>query len=160
MCIVYSMANLSNDLNKFLTCVGIIVLVVQTAVSFGAFLSVCAPNTNVAITLSGPILVPMLIFSGFLINFSDVPKYFLFLRYISWFGYANEALQINQWHDVTNITCSSSDCIQAFTNGEGILNYLDMHPENFWPDITCLLILTFGWRLLGFVVLLVKSKQY
>ncbi len=43
-----------------------------------------------AIALSGPILVPFLIFSGFLINFSDVPNAFLLLRYISWFGYANE----------------------------------------------------------------------
>ncbi len=78
--------------------------------------------------LSGPLLVPLMIFSGFLINFDDVPTYFLFLRYISWFGYANEALQINQWHGVTNITCENTGCIQAFSSGNLILAYLQMNP--------------------------------
>lgn len=71
-----------------------------------------------------------MIFSGFLINFDDVPKYFLFLRYISWFGYANEALQINQWHGVKNITCEETGCIQAFSSGDLILSYLQMNPVN------------------------------
>lgn len=73
--------------------------------------------------LAGPILVPFLIFSGFLINFNDVPNYFLFLRYISWFGYANEALQINQWNGVQNITCGEEACVRAFNDGEAILTY-------------------------------------
>jgi hypothetical protein len=72
-----------------------------------------------------------MIFSGFLINFDDVPKYFLFLRYISWFGYANEALQINQWHGVANITCEETGCIQAFSSGDLILAYLQMNPVSF-----------------------------
>jgi hypothetical protein len=62
------MANLNNDLDRYFICAGILILVAHTAVSFGTFLSACAPNTNVAIALSGPVLVPQMIFAGFLIN--------------------------------------------------------------------------------------------
>ena len=131
MLIVYWMANIGQSIQGFLICTGIIILSAQAAVSFGNFLSATAPSTNVAIALAGPILVPLMIFSGFLINFDDVPVYFLFLRYISWFGYANEALQVNQWEGVKNITCESTGCIQAFSSGDLILSYLQMNPVSF-----------------------------
>jgi hypothetical protein len=63
------MSNLSNDVSKFFVCTGLIVLTAQAAVSFGNFLSAVAPSTSVAIALSGPLLVPLMIFSGFLISF-------------------------------------------------------------------------------------------
>ena len=107
MSICYWMANLNNELDRFFTCVLIVILVAQTAVSFGTFLSACAPTTNIAIAISGPVLVPLMIFSGFLLNseyiivllkekiqskhkkfsfyFRDIPKYFIFLKYLSWY---------------------------------------------------------------------------
>ncbi len=66
--ICYWMANLNNGIDRYFICSGIIILVAQTAVSFGEFLSACAPNTNSAIALSGPVLVPQMIFAGFLLN--------------------------------------------------------------------------------------------
>jgi hypothetical protein len=47
MSIAYWMANLNNDINRFVLCVAIIVLVVQCSVGFGTFLSALAPSTNV-----------------------------------------------------------------------------------------------------------------
>lgn len=159
MLIVYWMANIGQSIQGFLICTGIIILSAQAAVSFGNFLSATAPSTNVAIALAGPILVPLMIFSGFLINFDDVPVYFLFLRYISWFGYANEALQVNQWEGVKNITCESTGCIQAFSSGDLILSYLQMNPKNFAVDLYCIGILIIGWRVLTFIVLMFKSLK-
>ena len=62
------MANLGDNLHSFFITLGMIILVAQTSVSFGTFLSVSAPNTNAAIALAGPVLVPLMIFSGFLLN--------------------------------------------------------------------------------------------
>ena len=45
--IAYWMANLNNDGWRFLTCVAIIVLVVQASLAFGTFLSAASPSTNV-----------------------------------------------------------------------------------------------------------------
>jgi hypothetical protein len=37
--------------------------------------------------------------------FSDVPIWLIWLKYLSWFLYGFEALLINQWDGIENITC-------------------------------------------------------
>ncbi len=89
MSIAYFMAGLNPDPWRFFICVAIIVLVVQCSLAFGTFLSAIAPNTNIALAFAGPVLVPLMIFSGFLLSFDAIPDYFIWLRYFSWFSYAN-----------------------------------------------------------------------
>jgi hypothetical protein len=62
------MANLNNDAGRFFICCAIVILVSNIAVSFGGFISAVAPSTNVALGLSGPVLVPLMIFSGMFLN--------------------------------------------------------------------------------------------
>jgi hypothetical protein len=46
------------------------------------------------------------------------------MRYLSWIGYSNEALLINQWSGIEGIKCDgNSTCLQ---NGEEVLLDLDM----------------------------------
>jgi ABC-type multidrug transport system permease subunit len=66
--IVYWMSGLDEKAEKFLICCAVIVLVSNCAVSFGSFLSTVAPDVNAALALSGPLLVPLMIFSGFFLN--------------------------------------------------------------------------------------------
>ena len=73
MSIAYWMANLNNKFDRFVIAVCIIILVVQCSLAFGTFLSALAPSVNVALAIGGPILVPLMIFSGFLLSF----KYFI-----------------------------------------------------------------------------------
>ena len=49
MSIVYWMSNLNNDINRFIVCVLVMVLVVQSALAFGTFLSVVAPSGVIGI---------------------------------------------------------------------------------------------------------------
>nr|QNH67901.1 ATP-binding cassette transporter subfamily G-like protein 2 [Brachionus rotundiformis] len=130
MSIAYWMANLNNSADRFFICVSIIVLVVQCSLAFGCFLSAIAPSTNVALALAGPILVPLMIFSGFLLNNESIPKYFIWLRYLSWFSYSNEAILLNQWKGVKNITCAEQNRGFCFTEGEQIINYYNIDEVN------------------------------
>jgi len=57
MLVVFWMANINESIVNFLVCTGIIILSAQASVSFGNFLSAVSPSTNVAIALSGPVLV-------------------------------------------------------------------------------------------------------
>lgn len=66
--IVYWMCGLNPNFGKFMICVAAIVLVAQCAVSFGSMLSALAPNVNAALALAAPILVPLMIFSGYFLN--------------------------------------------------------------------------------------------
>lgn len=49
----YWMSNLNSDVGKFFICAGIIILVANTSVAFGSFLSAAAPSANAALGLSG-----------------------------------------------------------------------------------------------------------
>jgi len=60
---------------------------------------------------------------------STIPKYFLWIKYLSWFGYANEILVVNQWHGVTNIKCDT-DISLCFVEGQNIIDYLNINTVN------------------------------
>ena len=63
--IVYWMAGLNDKADRFLIATAVVVLVAQCAVSFGSFLSCAAPSVTVALALSGPVLVPLMVFLNF-----------------------------------------------------------------------------------------------
>lgn len=83
-------------------------------------------STKMAIALSSPLILPLLLFGGFFINnrcviilqyslsifnyacFSSIPVYFEVFKYISWFYYGNEALVISQWKSIEHISCPES----------------------------------------------------
>ncbi len=62
------MSNLNNDVERFLICLGILIFTSNVASSFGTFISAVAPSTNVAMSISAPVLVPLMIFGGFFLN--------------------------------------------------------------------------------------------
>ena len=123
--IVYWMSNLNNDPIRFMFCCLTLVLVANSAVSFGSFISASAPSVNAALALSAPILVPLMIFSGYFLNNKSIPVFFTWLKYISWLGYANEVLIVNQWDNIESIQCDrNSTCI--FKTGDDVIKYLNM----------------------------------
>ena len=78
------MSNLNNDVGRFFMCVLIVILVANSAVAFGKILiltiliyyfeikgsiiSAIAPNPTAGSAISAPLLVPLMIFSGFFLN--------------------------------------------------------------------------------------------
>ena len=77
----------------------------------GYFVSCLVSKPDMAIIVSVPLLMPLIIFGGLLIKNGSAPDYLDWIRYLSWFMYANEALSINQWHGVTfdNPKCDRFD---------------------------------------------------
>lgn len=151
------MTNLNNDIGKFFIFGGITIAVAQTSLAYGQFISVAAPTNAASTDLAGPLTVPMMIFSGYFINNASIPKYFLWLKYLSWFGYANEALVVNQWSGVKNIKCDTYEAL-CFLNGEAIIDYLNIKVEDFNYNVIMLMVLIVGWRILSYLVLLLKSQ--
>jgi hypothetical protein len=60
--------------------------------------------------------------------YSSVPVYFVWLKYISWFYYGNEALMINQWKGVEGIECGDSP--SCTPDGEAVLDSLNFDKVN------------------------------
>jgi len=47
-----------------------------------------------------PTIVPMLLFSGYVIPYADIPVFFRWIYYVSIFQWAFTILRINQFHDL------------------------------------------------------------
>ncbi|GFY43706.1 protein white [Trichonephila inaurata madagascariensis] len=156
ICIVYWMAGFNPDFTAFLICLAIMILVSNTAASFGYMISCISGSLNVALSLGTPLIMPLVLFGGFYLNAASVPVYFVWLKYISMFYYGNEAVLINQWSNVKNITCSTPICAP---DGKTVLASLDFHEENFLLDIVLIIVLMIFFRILAFIALLIRSSR-
>ncbi|CAH1245185.1 ABCG1 [Branchiostoma lanceolatum] len=156
--VVYWMVGLYPGWKQYLIAVGVTVLAANVSTAFGYVISASTSSLQTAVTLANLPLVPLILFGGFFINTKSVPVYFIWLEYISWFKYGNEVMAVNQWRDVTNITCSPSDGACAGT-GMDVLRSLNYSEDNVIFDIGAMLGLMMGFLLLAFVLLLIRSYK-
>jgi hypothetical protein len=96
---------------------------------------------------------------------SSVPVYFIWLKYLSWFYYGNEALVINQWKNIDDIGCSNGtdsnvgNATSCIRNGKVVIQSLNFNEDNFVRDILLLLALTLVLRFMAYLALLLKSRK-
>ncbi|KAI9551443.1 ABC protein [Daphnia sinensis] len=154
--IPYFAIGLNPAADRFFIACGITILVANVASSFGFMISCLAGTTDVALALAPPLIIPLLLFGGFFLSNEDVPVYFDWMRYISWFMYGNEALSINQW---VGVSFNDTSCPNDVCTGEQILASFDFNPDYFYRDIGGLFALILGFRILAFLALLGKTYR-
>lgn len=157
MSILYWMSGLIQDGEAFITATGVSILISNAAASFGYVISTAAPSTTAALAIAPALMIPFLLFGGFFLNSGSTPDYLIWLKYISWFYYGNEMLVVNQWEDVDNIRCSSGpSCVP---NGELVISTLNFNRDNFHLDLGLLFVLIAAFRLIAFLILLIRAKR-
>ncbi|KAK3582003.1 hypothetical protein CHS0354_030955 [Potamilus streckersoni] len=171
VCIDYWMVGLYDSAEAFLICAGILLLVANICVSFGYLISTIANSVNMALAIGPPLMVPLLMFGGFFLNAGSVPKYFIWLEYLSWFKYANELLAINQWKHIDHIACpaeNKNDNVTSspnradgcqYRNGEQVLKYFSFDEDNWYLDFALLATLLVAFRILAFIILFIKARR-
>ncbi|XP_067138566.1 protein white [Centruroides vittatus] len=153
--IVYWMVGLRADVTSFFLCVGIVTLASNAACSFGYMISSCSTSISMAISIGPPMIIPLMLFGGFLLNIETIPIYFDWVKYLSWFYYGNEAMSIIQWSGVEHIACNNSTvCIK---NGDIVLESLNFNKDHLTWDIMLLCVLIVGYRLLAYIGLYIKT---
>ncbi|OQV17113.1 putative Protein white [Hypsibius exemplaris] len=155
--IAYWMIGMYPDVTAFFIAAAIIVLVTNAAVSFGYFISCAAGTENLALALAPTCIIPLMLFGGFFLNSGTVPKYFLWLAYISWFKYGNEALAVNQWRHISHINCTTS--VSCPRDGQAVLRQLNFHEDNLNFDIVMLFVLIVAFRVLAFIALAIRARR-
>lgn len=168
--ILYHMIGFNSSVESYLLFLFVSNLIANCGISFGYMISCMSSSTKMAIALSSPLILPLLLFGGFFINNDSIPIYFVVFKYISWFYYGNEALVIAQWKNVDNIICernstaetsaaahsSEHRCLQ---HGSSIIEELSFDVNNSLVDMCCLVTLIIAMRSLAFIALLHKSKK-
>lgn len=139
--IPYFAIGLNPAAGRFFTGAAIDILVANSAVSFGYFVSCLAGTTPIALAIAGPLNLPLLLFGGFFLKNDTAPKWLSFFKYLSWFNYGNEALTINQWRDLEFTTptpgCNSTLSSMLYDeprvelcNGNDVIKSFNFNPVN------------------------------
>lgn len=174
--ILYQMIGFNSSMESYLLFLFVSNLIANCGISFGYMISCMSSSTKMAIALSSPLILPLLLFGGFFINNNSIPIYFEVFKYISWFYYGNEALVIAQWKNVDNIICekqlaqqSNSTAVSASAHstsehrclhhGSSIIEELSFNVNNSLLDMCCLVTLIIAMRAVAFIALLHKSKK-
>ncbi|XP_013790096.2 protein white-like [Limulus polyphemus] len=156
--ILYWMVGLYDNGKTFLICNGIVILISNTATSFGYLMSCISSTVEIALSIGPALLIPLMMFGGFFLNNSSTPVYFIWLKYVSWFYYGNEALSINQWRNIDHIACNQTQ-IGCIPNGKAVLKQLNFDEDNFIFDNWLLVTLLVGFRILAFIGLLFRASR-
>jgi ATP-binding cassette subfamily G (WHITE) protein 1/ATP-binding cassette subfamily G (WHITE) protein 2 len=75
----------------------VVVLVSQVAVAMGLWVSTVAPTVAVALAIAPVVLLPFILFSGFLLNVATIAPAFAPLEYTSLFRYGFSASMRILW---------------------------------------------------------------
>nr|QUF59465.1 ATP-binding cassette transporter Abcg-like1-1 [Brachionus angularis] len=163
--IIYWMSGIYDNASVFFQITFTLILCVQVGISYALFISALAPNIDAALAMVVPIIMPLLIFAGFFLNNTSTPDYFIWIKYISWFYYTNELLNVLLWRKIdyipctvnkANATCSSTNC---YGSGADVLKAGNFKESNMARDFIIMFVLLFVFRLLAFIALKLKLSK-
>jgi len=103
--IIYFMFGLYPNPQQFFIFYAIVLLIINTSVSFYYMISAWAPSPLAAITIGPAALLPLLLLGGFFVAPSQVPCFIYWIRYLSWFYYAFQLLAKNQYRKIDYFGC-------------------------------------------------------
>lgn len=117
--------------------------------AYGFFLSGIFESFFVGTELSGIVDLVLLLASGMYINVDHVK----WLKFISFFFYANETVQITFWNKVNELNCDPNLDVPCFQNGTEVLQYFGYATTQFdiYKDYFYQFILTIILHFLAFI---------
>jgi len=95
--IVYYIVGLRSDPQYYFTFVFIYLVLAFNAQGLGLLFGCCFSNFNTAMVITQFSVMPIFLFSGFLINSDNMPIWLAWLRYVSPFRYSIEAANRNEF---------------------------------------------------------------
>lgn len=98
-CIVYYTIGLYPPFVNFLRFLLILVLAYNASSGYSLIISASFSDKQLAVTLTPVLIIPFMLFAGFFVASSAIPKYLLEFEYLSIFKYAYQALMHNQFDD-------------------------------------------------------------
>ncbi|KAL1139409.1 hypothetical protein AAG570_006393 [Ranatra chinensis] len=141
--IVYFMTAQPLDPTRFSMVLLMCVLTSLVAQSLGLLIG-AAMNIENGVFLGPVTSIPVLLFSGFFVNFSTIPWYMQWVTYVSYIRYGFEGCMIAIYGgNRSKLHCSEPYC--HFRSPSKFLEEMDMAGAEFWVDVVALV---------GFFVLL------
>ena len=119
--ILYFLAGLYPSAKQYLIYVSTVCLVGMIAVTLGLIIGALVPSVNLGPSLVTPILMPLIVFSGFLISRQFIEKPFFLFYYLSFFQYAFNILVVTQFKPLAFSCCCETN-ETCYCGGESSLD--------------------------------------
>eukprot|EP01091_Cochliopodium_minus_P006107 TRINITY_DN1598_c0_g2_i1.p1 TRINITY_DN1598_c0_g2~~TRINITY_DN1598_c0_g2_i1.p1 ORF type:complete len:702 (+),score=193.99 TRINITY_DN1598_c0_g2_i1:254-2359(+) len=163
MVIAYFMIGFQAQAANFFIYVAIIIFICLIMNGCGMAIAAFSKTVQIALALTPVILLPMIILCGYFLNKDSIPKYLIWIHYISPFKYGYELLLSQEFTGLTFV-CKASELVNgtvcATTNGQQVLASYGLAHVNKafnWGMLVCLSVCSI---ILAYGILLYKSINY
>lgn len=152
---VYFLVGLRKDFEAFLYFSLVIWTVVSVSNSFVACFSALVPDFIMGNSVISGFMGCFFLFSGYFISEKQIPRYWIFMHYLSLFKYPFECFMINEYGgEQGKVRCveqiHGGDCILY---GDGFLRQQGLKESQKWSNLCVLLGFIFGYRVFCFLIL-------
>ncbi|KAM5578295.1 ABC transporter G family member 10-like [Rosa sericea] len=157
---VYWFVGLRREIDGFLYFCLVVWMVILMSNSVVACFSALVPNFIMGTSLVAGIMGSFFLFSGFFIPNEDIPKYWIFMHYLSLFKYPLECFMINEYGGQQG----RKRCLQrvegnCFMYGDQFLMQQGLKQSQKWINLGVMLSFIFGYRCLCFLILWYRSYR-
>eukprot|EP00475_Leptophrys_vorax_P043952 TRINITY_DN8630_c0_g1_i1.p1 TRINITY_DN8630_c0_g1~~TRINITY_DN8630_c0_g1_i1.p1 ORF type:complete len:671 (-),score=189.92 TRINITY_DN8630_c0_g1_i1:38-1888(-) len=169
--IAYNLMGLRSGVDYFIQFLFIAFLNTMISYSLCLFVSSFAKNFALANLYAPMVIVLLMLPSGFLVNLKNIPWYWSWLKYISFFKYAFEAMMVNEFAGLP-LHCNADEykppgcdpattifCICPVTNGNDVLGQLGMSTTTLWKNVYILIGMIGALLLAAFLCLKFLQKE-
>lgn len=159
--IAYYLVGFRSEIQYFATLTLIAVLTALNGMAMGTLAASVFSTVEVALVILPLLLIPMMIFSGLMINNDNIPWYFIWVRYISPTQYAFTAAMKNEFTDL-QIVGKPAIKINAVikVTGNDVLEKMAMSGGlGLWTNIFALCVSYFVLMSMSYLALFLLSRR-
>lgn len=155
---LYWIVGLNPSASAFVFFTFVVWLIVLMASSLVLFLSVISPDFISGNSLICTALGAFFLFSGYFIPREFIPKYWLFMYYVSLYRYPLDSLILNEYWSEQN-ECFSTKFGECFLTGRDVLKNRGLDEDTRWINVVIMLAFFVLYRILSWIVLTRKVSK-
>ncbi|KAK9274345.1 hypothetical protein L1049_019159 [Liquidambar formosana] len=158
---VYWLVGLNPSLSAFAFFVFVVWVIVLMASSLVLFLSAVSPDFISGNSLICTVLGAFFLFSGYFIPKEVIPKYWLFMYYVSLYRYPLDSLLINEYWSVRDecFSWQSQDHSKCLLTGNDVLKSRGLDKDTRWMNVGIMFGFFVFYRVLCWIILARRTSK-
>ncbi|GMN31327.1 hypothetical protein TIFTF001_044564 [Ficus carica] len=154
---LYWLVGLNQNFMAFVHFLLLIWLILYTANSVVVCFSALVPNFIVGNSVISGVMGSFFLFSGYFISKEEIPKYWIFMHFMSLFKYPFEGFLINEFSN-------SGKCLEylfdeCMVSGEDVLREEGYGEESRWRNVGVMVGFILVYRFISYVILRCRCSQ-